>query len=58
MARVNDAGKEVELTLVEGTDPQDILARLIGKISIRRFDMRAPSLHEIFIRAVGGVPHG
>ncbi|MDJ0840255.1 MAG: ATP-binding cassette domain-containing protein [Acidobacteriota bacterium] len=58
VTRVNDAGKEVELTLVEGTDPQDILARLIGKISIRRFDMRAPSLHEIFIRAVGGVPHG
>ncbi len=52
--RVNDAGKHAELTLRDGADSQEILRRLVGRISIRRFDTREPSLHEIFVRAVGG----
>ena len=52
--RVNDAGQQAELLLEEGADPQEILARLVGKVRIRRFDLREPSLHEVFIRAVGG----
>ena len=52
--RVNDAGKRAELFLEDGTDPQQILQELVGKIRIRRFDMREPSLHEVFIRAVKG----
>jgi ABC-2 type transport system ATP-binding protein len=52
--RVNDAGKQAELILEDGTDPQSILAQLVGKMTIRRFDTREPSLHEIFVRTVGG----
>jgi ABC-2 type transport system ATP-binding protein len=52
--RVNDAGKQAELVLEDGADPQAILAALVGKVQIRRFDLSEPSLHEIFIRAVGG----
>lgn len=52
--RVNDFGKSAELFLDDGVDPQAILAKLIDKLSIRRFDLREPSLHEIFVRAVGG----
>ena len=52
--RVNDAGKQAELVLEDGADPQAILAALVGKLQIRRFDLSEPSLHEIFIRAVGG----
>ncbi len=52
--RINDAGKHAEIFLEEGIDPQDFLAQLVGKIHIRRFDLREPSLHEIFFRAVGG----
>ncbi len=52
--RVNDAGKHAELFLHHGVDPQQVLAQLVGKVSIRRFDLREPSLHEIFVRAVGG----
>ncbi len=52
-----DAGKQVELQLHDDADPQVILAALVGKIAIRRFDTREPSLHEIFIRAIGGEPH-
>jgi ABC-2 type transport system ATP-binding protein len=54
VAKVNDAGKTAELFLEDGTDPQEILRALVGRLAIRRFDMREPSLHEIFIRAVGG----
>src|SRR5690606_18560800 len=52
--RLNDAGKHAELFLEPGVDPQDILAALVGRLRIRRFDIREPSLHEIFVRAVGG----
>jgi ABC-2 type transport system ATP-binding protein len=52
--RLNDAGKHAELFLDNGTDPQQILSALVGKVRIRRFDIREPSLHEIFVRAVGG----
>lgn len=54
VTRVNDAGKYAELSLAPNADPQEILARLVGKIAIRRFDIREPSLHEVFVRAVGG----
>lgn len=54
VSRVNDSGQQAELYLEEGVDPQSILAQLVGKISIRRFDLREPSLHEVFVRAVGG----
>ncbi len=53
VTRINDAGKSAEIFLEEEADPQEILARLVGRIVIRRFDLREPSLHEIFIRAVG-----
>jgi ABC-2 type transport system ATP-binding protein len=52
--RVNDSGKHAELRLTEGADAQEILARLVGRLTIRRFDTSEPSLHEIFVRAVGG----
>jgi len=54
VGRVSDAGKQAELFLEEGVDPQEVLAALIGRVQIRRFDLREPSLHEIFIRVVGG----
>ena len=54
VARINDAGNSAELFLEPGGDPQEILAALAGKLTIRKFDLSDPSLHEIFIRAVGG----
>ncbi len=52
--RINDAGKSAEIFLDEGVDPQAFLANMVGKVTVRRFDLREPSLHEIFFRAVGG----
>jgi ABC-2 type transport system ATP-binding protein len=47
---VNNAA---ELKLDEGADPQDILQATIGRLRIRRFEIGAPSLEEIFIDKVG-----
>jgi ABC-2 type transport system ATP-binding protein len=54
VSRINDSGKQAEIFLASGVDPQGILEALVGKLRIRRFDLREPSLHEIFVRAVGG----
>jgi ABC-2 type transport system ATP-binding protein len=54
VTRVNDSGKQVELTLDDGADPQQLLRQLVDRVTVRRFDTREPSLHEIFVRAVGG----
>ncbi len=52
--RVSDAGKQAELFMDDGADPQEILAALVKRVKIRRFDLRDPSLHEVFIRVAGG----
>ncbi|MBI4585040.1 MAG: ATP-binding cassette domain-containing protein [Planctomycetes bacterium] len=57
VARLNDAGQRAEIFLSDGTEPQEILQRLVGRVKIRRFDTREASLHEIFVRAVGGKPN-
>jgi ABC-2 type transport system ATP-binding protein len=43
----------VELILAEGTQPHEVLERLVGAgVHIRRFEVSTPSLNEIFLRAV------
>ncbi|MEX2177837.1 MAG: ATP-binding cassette domain-containing protein [Gemmatimonadaceae bacterium] len=51
--RVNDAGKHAEFVLKEGTDADDLLKQIVGRVRVRSFDTREASLHEIFVRAVG-----
>jgi ABC-2 type transport system ATP-binding protein len=53
VSRVNDSGKHAELTPEDGADAQAMLRTLVDRLTIRRFDTREPSLHEIFVRAVG-----
>jgi ABC-2 type transport system ATP-binding protein len=47
-------GRQVDLALGEGADPQELLAALVGQARVRCFEVRATSLHEVFVRAVGG----
>lgn len=49
---VNDYGKYAELSLEEDTDPQEILKKLVEVVAVRRFELKAPSLNEIFIEVV------
>ena len=50
--RLNDDNKAAELYLHSGHDPQDALRWLIENLTIRSFDIREPSLHEVFVRTV------
>lgn len=42
-----------ELTLIDGADPQSILEACVGRVRLRKFEVAAPSLEEIFIGKVG-----
>ena len=50
--RINDDNKAAELFLQAGRDPQDALRWLVDRLTIRSFDVREPSLHEVFVRTV------
>ena len=50
VSRVTDFGKFQELQLGSGADPKQILAALIGRGTVRHFELARPSLQEIFVR--------
>ena len=50
---VSDGGKDAELSLAPGTDPNTLLRALLERGTVRHFEVRTPSLHEIFKRVVG-----
>ena len=43
----------IEARLAPGKTPDDLLQALVGKVSIRRFEVVSPSLHSIFVQQVG-----
>jgi ABC-2 type transport system ATP-binding protein len=43
----------LDITLSEGADPQQLLRALVDRVRVRRFELKIPSLHEIFISLVG-----
>ncbi|MER3524444.1 MAG: ABC transporter ATP-binding protein [Ignavibacteria bacterium] len=42
-----------ELHMEDGANPQTILSQIVGKLEIRKFEVHEPSLHSIFLHAVG-----
>jgi ABC-2 type transport system ATP-binding protein len=50
---VDDSGQYVELRLEAGADTQALLKASIDRLRIRRFELVAPTLHNIFIEQVG-----
>jgi ABC-2 type transport system ATP-binding protein len=53
VASFNTYTSHVDLKLVDGADPQRLLADLVGRVRLRRFEVMEPSLHDIFIERVG-----
>jgi ABC-2 type transport system ATP-binding protein len=53
VAAVSDEGQEAELTLAPGADAGRVLRALLDRAEVTRFEIREPSLHEIFKRVVG-----
>lgn len=54
VASVDDFGQYSEIRLQAGADPQVVLEASVGRLKIRRFEVVAPTLHNIFIEKVGG----
>ncbi len=50
VADVHGAGRDRELTLAPGADPQALLAALAGTAAVSRFEVARPSLHDLFVR--------
>jgi ABC-2 type transport system ATP-binding protein len=50
---VNDYGPFKEIRLDGGSDPQKILAALMQRAAVQRFEVTCPSLHDIFVRIAG-----
>jgi len=48
--KINDYGQVQELRLSAGTETQDILANVMKKTRVLKFEVTKPSLHDIFIR--------
>jgi ABC-2 type transport system ATP-binding protein len=53
VARVNNMGRLAELSLATDCDPQSVLSGLMKQLTLTSFSIKEPSLHEIFVRAVG-----
>ena len=53
VTRAAVSNNSAEITLADGSDPQKILEATVGRLRVRRFEVAAPSLEEIFIERVG-----
>jgi ABC-2 type transport system ATP-binding protein len=51
--KIDDYGKYMEIKLRENGDPQELLAELVAKIKIHKFEVKEPTLNAIFIDKVG-----
>jgi len=52
VAQVLPQQNRLEITLRKGADHQDLLKALVGKVRVQKFEVKMPSLHEIFVTLV------
>ncbi len=53
VSSVKQQDNRLDIILKDNADPQKLLAELVGKVQVNAFEVKAPSLHEIFIKLVG-----
>ncbi len=52
--RATRSGRRLDVILNEGADAQELLHALVGRgVRVRAFEMKVPSLHEIFVELAG-----
>jgi len=54
VATARPDGRRLDVPLRDGADPQELLRILVARTRVRAFEIKHPSLHEIFVRLVGG----
>jgi len=53
VTNVQSDGNRLDITLKEGADTQQLLRSLMDRARVRAFELKVPSLHEIFVDLVG-----
>ena len=53
VAKVKAEGNRLEITLAPNADTQQLLRSLVERVRIEVFEVKVPSLHEIFVSLVG-----
>jgi ABC-2 type transport system ATP-binding protein len=53
VSEVKEQDRHLEIHLQEQADPQELLQALVNKVRVHSFEVKQPSLHEIFVRLVG-----
>ena len=53
VTRIKREGRRIEIGLESGADPQELLRALVERVRVQAFEVKVPSLHEIFVRLVG-----
>lgn len=53
VTKVESEGNGLEITLTDGADTQELLRSLMDRTRVRAFELKVPSLHEIFVDLVG-----
>jgi ABC-2 type transport system ATP-binding protein len=53
VARVDAYGSYSEVRLDDGADPQAVFQAVAGRLKVKKFEIVAPTLHNIFIEKVG-----
>ena len=52
VAAVKYDGNRLEINLVENADPQQLLRSIVDRVRVQSFEIKVPSLHEIFVNLV------
>lgn len=50
---IRDFGQIQELRMAQTCDPQQVLAKIMSRTTVTRFEIAKPSLHDIFVRIAG-----
>lgn len=49
---IEHQGRRLDIALAENVDPQELLKALVGRVRVQAFEVKVPSLHEIFVKLV------
>jgi len=53
VTRVTPEGNRLDIKLAQNADPQELLRSLLNRVRVQTFEVKVPSLHEIFVDLVG-----
>ena len=53
VSSIHEQGKRMEISLIDNADSQELLKALVGRVRVLAFEIKVPTLHEIFVHLIG-----